>query len=192
LKRRFRSGLCLGLPLVSNFGRSFSGDQISGRPHIKARRDYRQTKRTPCSVGEGAVIARRLVTGSRHRANLGSPRRRASNLHSNNLIRALSRAGFDGMFAPSLTWVGTHIILAGQSARYPFLAALSGFRMPRMARQECVPGGRVIAIERGRSKPTPSSVVWKPTNARKFYSVSLEKFTTWIEQLDSRSRKTSS
>lgn len=44
----------------------------------------------------------------------------------------------------------------------------------------------------GTIRIKPSSVLWKPKNAQKYFSVNLEKFIDWISDPDTRARKTKS
>ena len=44
----------------------------------------------------------------------------------------------------------------------------------------------------GTIRIKPSSVLWKPKNAQKYFSVNLEKFIDWITDPDTRARKTKS
>ena len=42
----------------------------------------------------------------------------------------------------------------------------------------------------GTIRIKPSSVLWKPKNAQKYFSVKLEKLTEWITDPDTKARKT--
>jgi hypothetical protein len=65
----------------------------------------------------------------------------------------------------------------------------NSFRSPGHIEERIVDGeGSVI----GTIRVKPSSVLWKPTNARKFHSVSLKKFTDWIEDPATGAKKTAS
>ncbi len=44
----------------------------------------------------------------------------------------------------------------------------------------------------GTIRVKPSSVLWKPRNARKFYSVSVDKFAAWITDATTKARSTKS
>jgi len=44
----------------------------------------------------------------------------------------------------------------------------------------------------GTIRVKPSGVLWKPKNARKYFSVTLDKFTEWITSEAANARKTSS
>ena len=44
----------------------------------------------------------------------------------------------------------------------------------------------------GTVRVKPTGIAWKPRNARKFYSVSLDKFTEWIMGDESGARQTKS
>ena len=44
----------------------------------------------------------------------------------------------------------------------------------------------------GTIRIKPSSVLWKPKNAQKYFSVKLEKLTEWITDPDTKARKTKS
>jgi hypothetical protein len=64
----------------------------------------------------------------------------------------------------------------------------NAFRGPEYIEQMILDGeGSVV----GTIRIKPSGVLWKPSNARKFHSVSLKKFVAWIEHPDTTSRKTS-
>jgi hypothetical protein len=54
---------------------------------------------------------------------------------------------------------------------------LNSFRTPVYVEQTILgPNGNVI----GTIRIKPSSVMWKPANAAKFYRISLDRFTAWI------------
>ena len=42
----------------------------------------------------------------------------------------------------------------------------------------------------GTVRLKPSTILWKPKNARKFHSVKLEKFIEWIVDKETKARKT--
>lgn len=44
----------------------------------------------------------------------------------------------------------------------------------------------------GKIRIKPVSVLWKPRNARQFYSVPLDRFTEWIESPEANARRTKS
>ncbi len=44
----------------------------------------------------------------------------------------------------------------------------------------------------GTIRVKPSGVLWKPSGATKFYSVSLEKFTEWVTDPSTKARRTGS
>ena len=44
----------------------------------------------------------------------------------------------------------------------------------------------------GTIRVKPSSILWKPSHAQKYYSMSLQKFTEWITDPDTKARKTKS
>jgi hypothetical protein len=44
----------------------------------------------------------------------------------------------------------------------------------------------------GTIRVKPSSVLWKPKGAQKYYSVSLDSFTTWISDPGTKARKVGS
>ena len=44
----------------------------------------------------------------------------------------------------------------------------------------------------GTIRIKPSSVLWKPRNAQKYFSVKLDKFTDWITDPDTKASKTKS
>ena len=44
----------------------------------------------------------------------------------------------------------------------------------------------------GTIRLKPSTILWKPKNAKKFYSVTLEKFYEWMMDEETKVRKTAS
>ena len=64
------------------------------------------------------------------------------------------------------------------------------FRSPEYLEETIVSeqNGKVI----GTIRIKPSSVQWKPSNARKFYSVSLTTFSEWIMDDDTNANKVKS
>ena len=44
----------------------------------------------------------------------------------------------------------------------------------------------------GTIRVKPSSILWKPKNAQKYYSINLQKFTEWITDSDTKAKKTKS
>jgi hypothetical protein len=44
----------------------------------------------------------------------------------------------------------------------------------------------------GSIRIKPSSVLWRPTNAQKFYAVSLDEFSTWITDPATGAKRTTS
>ena len=44
----------------------------------------------------------------------------------------------------------------------------------------------------GTIRVKPSSILWKPKNAQKYYSINLQKFAEWITDSDTKARKTKS
>ncbi len=47
-------------------------------------------------------------------------------------------------------------------------------------------GGKIL----GTVRIKPSGILWKPNNARQFYTVDLETFSNWITHRDTRANRT--
>lgn len=63
----------------------------------------------------------------------------------------------------------------------------NSFRAPAYYEEEIVDEeGSVV----GKIRIKPSSILWKPKNARKYFSIKLEIFTDWITDPDTKARKT--
>ncbi len=63
----------------------------------------------------------------------------------------------------------------------------NAFQGPKYIEETILDGEKNVI---GRIRIKPSSVLWKPTNARKFYSIQLKKFSDWIQHPDTRATKT--
>ena len=44
----------------------------------------------------------------------------------------------------------------------------------------------------GKLRIKPSSILWKPKGAQKYFSVSLDKFAAWVTDANTNARKTAS
>lgn len=56
-------------------------------------------------------------------------------------------------------------------------------------REETIESEGVVV---GTIRIKPSSVLWKPKNAQKYFSVPIERFAEWIQGPDAKARKTTS
>lgn len=63
----------------------------------------------------------------------------------------------------------------------------NSFRAPEYYEEVIVDGDGIVI---GTIRVKPSSVLWKPRNARKYFSVSLETFADWIEAESTKARRT--
>ncbi len=65
----------------------------------------------------------------------------------------------------------------------------NSFRAPAYFEETIIDEEDIVV---GTIRVKPSSILWKPKNAQKYYSIKLQKFTEWITDSDTKAKKTKS